>query len=39
MAYFPDLGVAVAVQVNVTSPYPRGLFGVLVGAARMAAGG
>lgn len=38
MAYFPDLGVAVAVQVNVTSPYPRGLFGVLVGAARLASG-
>ena len=38
MAYFPDLDIAVAMQVNVTAPYPRGLFGVLLAAARLAGG-
>ena len=35
MAYFPDLDVAVALQINVTDPYPRGMFGVLMAAARL----
>lgn len=37
MLWFPDLRVAVAIQVNVTDPYPRGLVPFLVRAARIAA--
>lgn len=36
MLWFPDLRVAVAIQVNVTDPYPRGLVPFLVRAARIA---
>lgn len=36
MMYFPDLGIAAAVQVNTTDPYPRGLAAVLVEAVRTA---
>jgi len=36
MAYFPDLGIAAAVQVNTTDPYPRGLAAFLVEAVRTA---
>jgi D-alanyl-D-alanine carboxypeptidase len=36
MLYFPDSKVAVAIQVNVTDPYPRGLVGFITGVARRA---
>lgn len=35
--YFPRQDVAVAIQVNMTDPYPRGLVGVLVAFAEAAA--
>jgi len=38
LMYFQDLGIAAAVQVNTTDPYPRGLAAFLVEVARMAAG-
>jgi len=38
MAYYPELGIAAAVQVNSTDPYPRGLGAFLVEAARTARG-
>jgi D-alanyl-D-alanine carboxypeptidase len=34
MIYFPDLKVALAMQVNVTDPYPRGMLPFLLAAAR-----
>lgn len=37
MLFFPRSGVAVAVQVNVTDPYPRGLVAFLLRAAEIAA--
>jgi D-alanyl-D-alanine carboxypeptidase len=37
MLYFPQSGVAVAIQVNVTDPYPRGLVPFLVQVASLAA--
>jgi len=36
MAYFPDLGVSAAVQVNLTDPYPRALVPLLQLLARAA---
>jgi D-alanyl-D-alanine carboxypeptidase len=36
MAYFPDLKIAAAIQVNGTDPYPRGLLAFLVRAVREA---
>jgi D-alanyl-D-alanine carboxypeptidase len=35
MLYFPDSKIAVAMQVNVTDPYPRGMVGFLVEVARV----
>ena len=35
MMYWPELRVAAALQVNMTDPYPRGMGGVLVRAARI----
>jgi len=35
MMYWPSTKVAVAIQVNVSAPYPRGLAGVIVRAARV----
>jgi D-alanyl-D-alanine carboxypeptidase len=34
MLYFPDLGVAAALQINATAPYPRGMVPFLVEVAR-----
>jgi D-alanyl-D-alanine carboxypeptidase len=39
MAYFPDHQVSVAVQVNLTDPYPRGLVQLLQSLARIASAG
>ena len=36
MAYFPTAGIAVAVQVNTTDPYPRSLFPLVQRLAREA---
>jgi D-alanyl-D-alanine carboxypeptidase len=36
MLYFPDSGVAVALQINTTAPYPRGMVAFLVEVARTA---
>lgn len=36
MMYWPSTKLAVAIQVNVSAPYPRGLAGVTVRAARIA---
>lgn len=36
MAYFPTAGIAVAVQVNITDPYPRSLFPLVQRLAREA---
>ena len=38
MMYWPDTKIAAALQVNVTDPYPRGMGGVLVRAARIVRG-
>ncbi len=38
MMYFPELGIAAAVQVNTSDPYPRGLAAFLVEAVRTARG-
>lgn len=38
MAYYPELGIAAAIQVNTTDPYPRGLGAFLVEATRTAHG-
>ena len=33
MAYFPATRTAVALQINATNPYPRGMFGFVVNVA------